>query len=135
MFFIMGINQGRKDFQNDQLVICEHCGSYGRYQVFMTYMCLSLFFIPVLKWGKRYFVKMSCCGTVYELNCETGRQIARGSQPDIRPEELTLVQAGKREQWQTMSGRRRICGNCGYEAEEDFAYCPKCGNKLELRQD
>ena len=25
---------------------------------------------------------------------------------------------------------KKICGNCGYEAEPDFEYCPKCGNKL-----
>ena len=46
MFFIMGITQGRKDFNFNQMVICNHCGSYGRYQVYMTYMCLSLFSFP-----------------------------------------------------------------------------------------
>lgn len=51
MFFIMGITQGRKNFNYDQMIVCEHCGSYGRYQVYMTYMCLSLFFIPCLKSG------------------------------------------------------------------------------------
>lgn len=49
MFFIMGITQGRKDFDYNQMMVCAHCGSYGRYQVYMTYMCLSLFFIPCLK--------------------------------------------------------------------------------------
>ena len=51
MFFIMGITQGRKDFDYNQMMVCAHCGSYGRYQVYMTYMCLSLFFIPCLKFS------------------------------------------------------------------------------------
>ena len=135
MFFICGINRGQKELPASQLVICDSCGGYGRYQVFMTYMCLSLFFIPVFSWGKRYYVKMSCCGTVYELNPETGRKLVRGEQLQIRQEDLTMVQAGRREQWRPESQkRRRSCGNCGYETEEDFSYCPKCGGRLEERQ-
>ena len=43
MFFIMGITDGRKDFEFAQTMICNICGKYGRYQVFMTYTVLSLF--------------------------------------------------------------------------------------------
>lgn len=43
MFFICGIDSGQKELPFHQLEICGRCGSYGRYQVFMTYMCLSLF--------------------------------------------------------------------------------------------
>lgn len=39
----MGITQERKNFDYHQRIVCEHCGSYGRYRVYMTYMCLSLF--------------------------------------------------------------------------------------------
>ena len=156
MFFICGINSGQKELKFNQLVICSQCGSYGRYQVFMTYMCLSLFFIPVLKWGKRYYVKMSCCGSVYELNGDTGKRIARGETLEIMASDLTLVQRGKwqndwqygqersyqnREEsqqsgsWQNQDGNRqtagiRQCRNCGYQTNEDFEYCPKCGTKF-----
>ena len=37
MFFIMGITDGRKVFEFVQTMICNICGKYGRYQVFMTY--------------------------------------------------------------------------------------------------
>lgn len=37
MFFIMGVAQGRKNFDYNQMVVCGHCGSYGRYQVYITY--------------------------------------------------------------------------------------------------
>ena len=51
--------------------------SYGRYQVFMTYMYFSFFFIPLFKWNRRFYVKMSCCGAVYELDPEKGKALAR----------------------------------------------------------
>ena len=123
MFFIMGITQGRKDFNFNQMVICNHCGSYGRYQVYMTYMCLSLFFLPVFKWNKQYYVHMSCCNTLYALDPVIGKRIARGEDIEILPEHLTEVQTG----WRS---RYKRCGNCGFETQEDYEYCPKCGRKF-----
>lgn len=128
MFFICGVNQGTKELKYSRTVICGQCGGYGRYQVFMTYMCLSLFFIPVLKWNRRYYVKMSCCGTVYELDAEVGRQIARGVDVEITESDLTLVQSGQRPDngW----NEKKCCANCGYETTENFDFCPKCGQRL-----
>lgn len=83
-------------------------------------------FIPIIKWNRHYYVQMSCCSTIYELDQEVGRRLAHGEQPDITEKDLTLVQAGRR-----VSGwNRKRCENCGYETEEDFEYCPKCGTKL-----
>lgn len=123
MFFIMGITQGRKDFIFNQMVICSHCGSYGRYHVYMTYMCLSLFFLPVFKWNKQYYVQMSCCHTLYALDPVIGKRIDRGEDIEILPEHLTEVQTG----WRS---RYKRCGNCGFETQEDYEYCPKCGRKF-----
>ena len=94
MFFIMGISDGRKDFSFNQLVTCAICGKYGRFNVFMTYTVLSLFFIPTIKWNKRYYVQTSCCGTVYELDPETGKAIARGEEVEILQSHLTRVMHG-----------------------------------------
>ena len=123
MFFIMGITQGRKDFNFNQMVICSHYGSYGRYHVYMTYMCLSLFFLPVFKWNKQYYVQMSCCHTLYALDPVIGKRIDRGEDIEILPEHLTEVQTG----WRS---RYKRCGNCGFETQEDYEYCPKCGRKF-----
>ena len=83
---------------------------------------LSLFFIPLIKWGKRYFVETTCCNAVYELDPEVGRSIARGDDVQIRQEDLTrVVERG-------YSVKR--CKNCGYTTDEDFEFCPKCGNRL-----
>ena len=124
MFFMMGITDGRKDFDFVQTVICDVCGKYGRYQVFMTYTVLSLFLIPCFKWNKHYYVQTSCCGTLYELDSEIGKAIARGEQIEILPQHLRLVNRGG-------YGRGvRHCSNCGYETAEDFEFCPKCGMRF-----
>ncbi len=94
MFFMMGITDDRKDLDFTQTIICNVCGRYGRYIVFMTYTVLSLFFIPCFKWNKHYYVQTSCCGTIYELDSEIGKSIARGEQVEVRPEHLTRVNQG-----------------------------------------
>lgn len=120
MFFIMGITDGRKELKYDGggMNICQCCGAYSSYAVFMTYMCISLFFIPVFKWGKKYYVKTSCCNSVFELNEEKGKAIARGEEVKINDTDLTIVR---------QYNRKKRCRNCGYETAEDFDFCPKCG--------
>ena len=122
MFLIWGISTGRKDFAFNQLVTCAICGKYGRFNVFMTYTVLSLFFIPTIKWSKRYYVQTSCCGAVYELDKEIGKAIARGEAVEIQQEHLTRVTSGRG----FISGYKK-CRQCGYETTEDFEFCPKCG--------
>lgn len=124
MFFMMGITPGQKEFDFNQMIICSGCGAYGRLSVFMTYTVLSLFFIPVFKWGKHYYVRTSCCNTIYELDSEVGKKIAKGEGVEIKQEDMRMVQRGNK------GYTHKKCRNCGYEAEEDFEFCPKCGNRL-----
>lgn len=134
MFFICGINQEEKELGSFGPYICGACGSYGRYQVYITYMCLSLFFIPILKWSKHYYVRTSCCQSLYELDPEVGKQIQHGESVEIHPEDMTLIRRGNSgcRGWQN-SPRRHVCPACGYETDEDFAYCPKCGTRMDER--
>lgn len=129
MFFIGGISQGTKEIAyRAATFICNRCGRYGQYQVYMTYMYLSLFFIPVLKWNRRYYVKTTCCGTVYELNPEVGKRLARGEDVTIMPQDLVFVADGHQmPAWQTPVKR---CSRCGYETQENFDFCPKCGQRF-----
>ncbi len=125
MFLIMGISEGRKDFDFNQLITCAICGKYGRFNVFMTFTMLSLFFIPTFKWNKHYYVQTSCCGTIYELDPEIGKAIARGEEVEILPSHLTQVHTNS-----SYSASYKRCHNCGYETSEDFEFCPKCGTKF-----
>ena len=90
-------------------MICARCGAYGRYEVFMTYMYFSFFFIPLFKWNRKYYVKMSCCGALYELNYDKGMALLRGDEAEITEADLVLAEEGR--------GRREYkkCSACGYE--------------------
>ena len=59
-----------------------------------------MFFIPCIKWNKHYYVRTSCCNTLYELDPEMGKAIARGEQVLIRPEHLkrSSITVGMRQQ-------------------------------------
>lgn len=124
MFFMMGITDGRKDFEWNQLITCDVCGAYGRLQAFMTYTVLTLFLIPCLKWNRRYYVRAGCCGTVYEIDPEIGRRIARGEEVEI-----DLGTSGRMQGNGYQSCVKR-CSRCGYVTDEEFAYCPMCGQRF-----
>lgn len=84
MFFIMGIYDRIKELDyHSEMEVCPHCGRYCSYKVFMTYMCFSLFFVPVLKWGRKYYVEASCCKRKTQLKYETGKRLQRGEKVNI----------------------------------------------------
>lgn len=120
MFFIMGVSQGKKKLNFDQLIICGHCGRYAHLEVYIVYSYLSLFFIPVLKWGRRYYVRTTCCGMTVELEAEQGRQIARGEITSL-PESIIP------QTYEYHVPGHKHCSSCGFETEEDYQFCPKCG--------
>ena len=125
MFLMIGISDGRKDFDFSRSILCRFCGKYGRYKVFMTYTVLLLFFIPCLKWNRRYYVQTSCCGRIYELDPELGKRIARGEDVEIRDDDLQDSVYNEQS-----GGFAKTCSCCGFTTYEDFQYCPKCGKEF-----
>lgn len=122
MFFIGGISNGEKKLDYVQSIVCPRCGAFGRMEVYITYMCFSFFFIPIFKWNKKYFVKNTCCNSIYILDNEIGLKISKRENISISQNDLQLVDSN-----QSFISR---CANCGYISKEDFQYCPKCGEKL-----
>ena len=121
MFFIMGISQNQKKLDYRQLSICKCCGKYSNIEVYMTYWYFMFFFIPIIKWNKEYYVKTTCRNKISKLNNEIGREIEKGQSININTEELDFG---------CIEDSVKVCYVCGYTTEEDFAYCPKCSNKL-----
>lgn len=121
MFFIMGISQKEKRLNFDQLIVCKCCGKYGHIEVFMSYTYFMFFFIPIAKWGKRYYAKMSCCNSICELNSDIGKAIENGDIFSLNPDSLNF---GTRE-----NGVKH-CSYCGFTTEEDYQFCPKCGKPM-----
>lgn len=122
MFFIMGITDGQKQLDFNQTILCGNCGGYGRYEVFMTYTVLTLFFIPVFRWNRQYFVRTTCCNALYRLDREVGKRIARGENVVLSDRDLQPLGTGH--------GSVKRCGFCGFTTTEDYEYCPKCGRRF-----
>ena len=121
MFFVFGISTKEKEFDFSQTTICSSCGAYGGLEAFMTYTYFSLFFIPIFKWNKKYYIRSTCCGSLYTIDDDLGRAIEKGEKSKIDESELHLINARYNKQG--------FCTNCNYPIEPDFEYCPKCGNK------
>ena len=88
MFLIMGINNGRKKLNFSQRLICPCCGYSAEIEIIKTFTYFMLFFIPLFRWNKRYFVTMPCCGASCEIDPELGRAIEKGQVDHIDPEDL-----------------------------------------------
>ena len=59
----MGIYDRVKEIPfKGEMDVCPSCGRYCNYRKYVKYTCLSLFFIPILKWGKQYYAESTCCG-------------------------------------------------------------------------
>ena len=106
MFFFFGIMNDQKNLDFHQPMTCDVCGRMGQYQVFVTYMVLSIFFIPIFKWGRTYYVRTSCCGSLYQLRPEVGRAIERGENVAIQQTDLYLEQRGQAGAQNRSAGQR-----------------------------
>ncbi|ERI89735.1 hypothetical protein HMPREF1982_04426 [Clostridiales bacterium oral taxon 876 str. F0540] len=124
MFFIGGVSTKEEKLDFSQTVVCPECGSYGRYEVYMEYMYLSLFFIPAFKWNRKYYVVSSCCGSVYLIYNTLAERVAKGDRITLTEQDLHLVRRGH-------SFYLRKCINCGFETQEDYKYCPTCSAPLK----
>lgn len=120
MFFIIGVQGEEKKLEFSQLCTCKACGRYGRYEVYRFCSVLTLFFLPVLRWGKRYEVRESGCGARCALDPELGRRIERGEGAELRDEDLPF---------RARPAARR-CARCGFETNEAYEFCPMCAERL-----
>lgn len=120
MFFIIGINQKQKVLDFHQMTICKCCDKYTQIEVVMVYTYLMLFFIPIMKWNKHYYVRMRCCGASSEIDTEIGRDIEKGIDVQIDIESLDF-------NCQANSHSTKICENCGFSTDQHFKFCPNCG--------
>jgi len=118
MLLIMGISPCEKKLNFEQNIICSCCGGYGRFEVYLTYMYFSLFFIPIIKWNRRYYVRTTCCHASCEIDSELGHRIAKGEVTELNQNDLHFTQ--------NRCGAKR-CRFCGYITNQDFQYCPHCG--------
>lgn len=121
MFFIIGVDNGTNEIGTRRCGIFSCCGTYGAIaMVTCTFQRFTLFFIPLFRFGKRYFVTCPNCGTVYELSKEEGRRLERDASAEIDPNQMYALHRS--------SGR--ICPDCHAAVDPNAHFCPNCGTKL-----
>lgn len=121
MIFIGGIAQGQKDLGFLQTLICKKCGRLSSVSIFMVYSYFSFFFIPLFKWGKKYYAVSNCCKTTFSIPDEIGKAIERGESVTLREDDLEII---------GMTHPSSYCPDCGFLLSPEYTYCPKCGRKL-----
>jgi len=125
MFFIgiFGIGDQVKQIKEFQNVICPDCGTYTRAYLFFSYRYFHFFFIPVIKWNKRYYVRLRCCpDTVYTADKETFERLKISETIDFSRLEKTRPGKNRNTVYR--------CPDCGNPVDPGFRFCPYCGRKM-----
>ena len=122
MFFFLAVTSGTRELGRRRCRYLPCCGTYGaEVSVTCVYQQFILFFIPVFRFGKRYFATCAGCGAVFEMNREEGRRVERNPSAEIDPSAMTRVAAGSDP---------RFCPRCGAPISPGDRFCPNCGGKL-----
>jgi hypothetical protein len=125
MFFIgiFGIDSKEKDIKTFSGVVCPDCGRMTAATFFMSYTYFHIFFIPTFRWNRRYFIKLRCCGALYEVPADYAEILKREDYIDFS--KLKKVSSGFNE----FNSFYATCGSCGKRFDRSFPYCPYCGAK------
>jgi len=121
MFFFFSIfsDEKRLDFYHRGL--CPICSNTDEFYIVMTYSCFSLFFIPIFKFNKRYFLKSANCASVCEISKEYANRLIE-KEDTLDPFKIPFFTNYRKEKY---------CENCGFKTSEDYVYCPKCSTRLK----
>jgi|AGTN01.2.fsa_nt_gi hypothetical protein len=128
MFFIgiFGIEEKEKALKSFPQVVCPLCGRLSQAVLSERYTCFHIFFIPTFRWSRRCFIKLRCCGAVYEAEADYARRLRTSESIDFS--RLKVVSGG----WGGFAGfesRDTVCASCGRSCGAGFAFCPHCGTK------
>ncbi|MGI6651085.1 MAG: zinc ribbon domain-containing protein [Limnochordia bacterium] len=123
MFFIgiFGVQSKMKTLRTEAGVICPLCETYDRFDVIQVYDYFHIFFIPLWKWNKRYFIQTRCCRSRCALDSELGARIEAGELVKITREHIDCTGP---------QGAATLCPHCRQALHPSFHYCPHCGTQL-----
>jgi hypothetical protein len=125
MFFIgiFGVESKEKEIKTFTGVVCPDCGRMTAASFFMSYTYLHIFFIPTFRWNKRCFVRLRCCGALYEVPSGYAEVLKGADTIDFS--RLKKASGGSGE----FGGFYAVCPCCGRRFDKSYPYCPYCGAK------
>ena len=118
MFLMFGIVSGMRDL-GVRCCVLPCCGSV-RAALTCSFHQFTLFFVPLFRFRKRYFLTCPHCGSIYALSKEEGRRLERNTDAQADPTQLHF--------WRQLG--RRCRPHCGCNVETNSRYCPQCGTFL-----
>ena len=132
MLLIYGSKTIIKNSKKEIILNCPNCGRQGRFRLIMSRRAFTLFFIPTfIRWNYHYYLEDQICGARYEISRDLGKEIVRGRQVDIWPQQMRLVQIHK-PGTPFVYGRaqHKTCSYCGTPAPFNNKFCTKCGMRF-----
>lgn len=120
MFFIMGVNDRQETLRRENMIVHSACARYGMVEIQMIQSVFSLFFIPLIRFNRRYYAYFHCCDRSYPIRKEAGEELRSSPERELR--ESDLLEA---------THQNPRCRSCGYLLQEDFEFCPKCGDPIK----
>ncbi len=118
MFLIFGISQKECEINYTKKVKCPICSKEQIPKIWMKYSYFMLFFIPIIKWNKKYFITLPCCNKFTELDNVAGKKVEKNEEIDIS--HLNFEKCDS----------KKYCIKCGFQTNENYEFCPHCGEKL-----
>ena len=112
MFFVMGIDDKQKILKE----VSYNCScTNDKGIIILEERRFSLFFLPIFSWNKRYYLECKKCHSIFKIKQECIDEVIKSGIVYENYLEIIL--------------KKEICKNCGQEIEENYEYCPHCGNK------
>ncbi|WP_408072322.1 zinc ribbon domain-containing protein [Butyrivibrio sp. JL13D10] len=132
MLIIYGSRTIIKNYKKDVFLNCPYCGRQGNFRLMKSRRAFTLFFIPTfIRWNYHYYLEDRNCGALFEISKEMGKDIAKGRQIDIWPQQMKLVQVKKPgTAYVYGTANKKICSRCGTQAPSQNIFCTKCGMKF-----
>lgn len=122
MIFLIDIKTRTKLLNYKKVIVCPSCKKLTRIDIFVSYNQFRFFLIPIFNWNKKYFAKMRCCNTIYNIDKEIGKELTKG-----------LYELTKKDLKYSHSRNDKIiyCPNCGAASKKSANFCMYCGNRIK----
>ena len=124
MFFIgiFGVDNKVEEIKQIKDINCNHCNK-DSLTLLKTYNRFHFFFIPLFKWGVRYYLKCNSCDSVYEISREKGEKVEK--------EGSDLSYWDMKNAHEVYVNQELVCNQCNTLVDKKFKYCPNCGTKID----